>query len=73
MHLRDNPFNGSDFLSFYTGGKLLGTGDVYSDEAARRLQSALWHNRDFFPFVSLPWFAAAMWPFAIHAILDSFS
>jgi len=56
---------GSDFLNFYTGGKLAFSGNIYSPGAEARIQSQLmgcgpsWEQ-----FCRLPYFAGLLWPFA---------
>jgi hypothetical protein len=56
----------SDFGAFYTGGALAFSNQLYSAEAAKRLQhDILGCNGDQFgQFIRLPYFAALFWPVA---------
>ena len=62
IHMRQNPVAGTDFLSFFTGGRLAVSPELYSEAAMRRIQKDIGYSRDFFPYVRLPWCALALYP-----------
>lgn len=63
----------TDFISFYTGGRLIGTPDLYNP--ARMLevqnQTAGWSSANR-PFSRLPYFATLMWPLTRLAYLHAY-
>ena len=52
----------NDFMGFYAGAQLLGSGELYNPEAIRRAESRLWDTPRFLPFVRLPAYAALISP-----------
>lgn len=52
----------NDFMGFYAGAQLVGSGDLYNPEAITRAESQLWDIPRFLPFVRLPVYAALISP-----------
>ena len=63
-HIDPAAATGSDFLAFYTGAKLLPSGEIYSLPAARGVARTLTDKDEYYPFIRPPWFAALLRPFA---------
>jgi hypothetical protein len=47
----------NDFMSFYAGAQLVGTGELYNPEAMARAESRVWEIPRTLPFVRLPVYA----------------
>ena len=52
----------TDFMSFYAGGRLLGTPDLYSRSRAWQIQSTTAGSSSNRPFIRLPFYAVLLWP-----------
>ena len=61
---RDRVMTGhNDFVSFYTGARLAGTGGLYDVAQVRAFQEQLLgRTSDAWRFIRLPYFAALLWP-----------
>lgn len=86
--IRDRLWDGSnDFVSFYAGGRLVGTGDLYNAERTRAVERGLtkvlsqawryirlpFHAVFFWPLARLPYRTAYfLWEFLITAALAAF-
>ncbi len=62
---RDVALGHTDFLSFYAGGRLAFTPDLYDPQQAmaEQLRAAQVMGEGTY-FIRMPWFAAALWPLA---------
>ncbi|MBK5291354.1 MAG: DUF2029 domain-containing protein [Acidobacteriia bacterium] len=52
----------TDFLSFYSGARLVGTPHLYSLQHAREIQTQVSHPEGVLAYVRLPFYAAVLWP-----------
>ncbi len=53
----------NDFLSFYAGARLAGTGDLYNPARASQIQlQAAGTTGERLRYIRLPWFAGLLWP-----------
>lgn len=80
MHVRvflDRPATaicGTDFPIFYGSAKLLGTPDLFSPDAVKRMQrQEIGCGSDAAAFIRLPYFAALVWPFTLLAVGPAFA
>ena len=73
---RDRPATavcGADFPIFYGSAKLLGTPDLYSPAAVRKMQrQEIGCGSEAAAFIRLPYFAALIWPFTLLPVGTAF-
>lgn len=55
----------NDFLSFYSGGRLAGSPELYQPPAVKRVQAALGFDGGLLSFIRLPFYAAVLAPFSL--------
>src|SRR5687768_18351533 len=59
LHVDPVAARGADFVAFYTGGTLVASGQLYSQDAAKQVARRITDLDEYFSFVRPPWFAAA--------------